>query len=90
VGLPLFAVFYLLLFLPVGLAWFRAYFEMDALRFELREGLKRGMYTRDSVIVRATAFGNTVCSGSYGWPLPKSWGVRMFERAADKVLKEAA
>lgn len=90
VGLPLYAVLYLLLFLPIGLAFFRCYFEMDAMRFELRECFKKGIYSKEQVLERGTRFGNTVCSGKYGWALPKTWGVGMFERAAEEVIKNAA
>lgn len=87
-GLPLFAVFYLLLFLPMGLAFFRCWFEMDAMRFELRGGYARGYYKASEVTLRAEGFGRTVCSKAYGWPLPQSWGLPMFKRAAEQILKE--
>lgn len=87
VGLPLFAVFYLLLPLPLGLAWFRCWFEMDADRYSWRHQLKQGA-TIVQILTRANAFGNTVCSGSYMWPLPKKWGVPMFEKAVEKVVKD--
>jgi hypothetical protein len=89
-GMPLFAAFYLLTFFPVGLAFFRAYFEMDAMRYELNEGLKTGVYSKEDVLYRATNFGNTVCSGKYGWALPKSWGVPMFERAAESIVQDVS
>lgn len=90
VGLPLFAVFYLLLFLPIGLAFFRALFERDAMRFELRWHYLNGKMNKPQVCMRATSFGNTVCSGSYGWALPKSWGVPWFEKVPDQIFKAAA
>jgi hypothetical protein len=90
VGLPLYAVFYLLLFLPFGLAFFRALFERDAMKFELRWQYTRGKMTKAQVCERATRFGNTVCSSKYAWALPKRWGVPWFEKVPDQVFKEAA
>lgn len=90
VGLPLFAVFYLLLFLPLGLAFFRVLFERDAMKFELLWHYKRGKMTKAQVCERATRFGNTVCSGKYAWALPKAWGVPWFEKVPDQVFKAAA
>ncbi len=88
VGLPLFAVFYLVLPLPLGLAWFRYRFELDASKYAWRVGLERGLYDQKYVRVRATQFGNTVCSGKYGWAFPKRWGVKQFKRAAEAVCAE--
>jgi hypothetical protein len=85
VGLPLFGVFYLLLFLPLGFAFFRWRFEIDADVASYKWQLKNG-YTAEQVRARAKAFGAKVCGGNYGW----SWlfgGVRGFEKAADKVIQ---
>ena len=90
IGLPVFGVLYLLVFLPIGLAFFRALFERDAMRYELRWHYRKGSMTKEQVIERATRFGNTVCSSKYGWALPKAWGVRWFESAAERIVAEAA
>ena len=89
VGLPFYAITYLLLFFPLELAFFRAWFERDALKFELKWHYRRGAIGRTEVCTRATNFGNTVCSGKYGWSLPKKWGVPWFEKVPDEIFKEA-
>lgn len=86
-GLPLFGLLYLLLPLPLGLAYFRALFERDALKYELRH-LKTGGASNTSLVQRAEEFGRTVCSGNYGWALPASIGVPWFISAAKQVTAE--
>jgi len=85
-GLPLFGLLYLLTPLPLGFAYVRWKFEIDADRVMYRWMLRHG-YSADYVRSRARSFGQTVCSGYYGW----SWilkGVSGFERAAEAAIKE--
>lgn len=87
VGLPLLAVLYLLAPLPLGFAWFRWRFEIDADLTSYRWMLKNG-YSATEVMLRAKAFGSKVCGSNYGW----SWligGVSGFEKAARKAIDEA-
>lgn len=88
VGLPLFAVFYLLLFLPLGFAFFRWRFEIDADLAMYRWALKEG-YSEDWVRARSKRFARKVCGGNYGWSFPV-WlgGLRGFEKAAERAIKE--
>jgi hypothetical protein len=86
-GLPLFAVLYLALPLPMGLAWLRLLFELDADRAAWRHALRRGA-SPEEIRARARAFARVVCSGAYGWSLPRRIGVRVFERAAERVIAE--
>jgi len=88
-GLPVFAVLYLALPLPLGFAWLRLLFEIDADRACWRHALSRGA-SPDEIRVRARRFAAVVCSGAYGWSLPSRLGVRAFERAAERVIAEFA
>lgn len=86
-GFPVFAVLYLALPLPMGFAWLRLLFEIDADRASWRFALARGA-SPQQIRERARDFGTVVCSGAYGWPLPRSLGVRLFERAAERVIAQ--
>jgi hypothetical protein len=85
VGLPLFALLYLALPLPLGFAWLRLFFEIDADRACWRHALSRGA-PPEEIRARARSFGRIVCSGAYGWPVPARLGLRAFERAAERVI----
>lgn len=69
-GLPVMAVLYLLLPLPMGLAWFRARFEMEAYEETIRAAAE--VYGDD--YVRSPAFRDAIigqfCGPSYGWMWP--------------------
>lgn len=86
-GLPLFAVLYLALPLPMGMAWLRLLFELDADRAVWRHALRHGA-SPEEIRARARGFARVVCSGAYGWSLPPRVGVRVFERAAERVIAE--
>lgn len=84
VGLPIFAVLYLLVLLPIGFAYFRWRFEINAERASYRWMLNNG-YLRRDVRLRASTFGQRVCGGNYGW----SWvirGVEGFKKAAEAEI----
>jgi hypothetical protein len=84
-GLPVFAVLYLLLPLPAGLGLARLLFELDADRAAWRHALARGT-PPEAVRARAREFAARVCSGHYGWPFPRALGVRLFARTAERTI----
>jgi len=84
-GLPVFAVLYLALPLPFGLALGRLLFELDADRAAWRHALAKGA-DPEQVRARARDFGARVCSGHYGWPLPRRLGTALFARAAERTI----
>jgi hypothetical protein len=88
-GMPLFAALYLALPLPVGLGLARLLFELDADRAGWRHALAAGA-TPDAVRARAREFAGRVCSGHYGWPVPRRLGTALFARAAERVIAEHA
>ena len=86
-GLPLYAVLYLLLPLPAGLAFFRYYFELDADRFRWRHMLASGQGA-PAVRNRAQRFAKTITSSSYAWSWPSDWAAKAFAVAAEEVIRE--
>lgn len=88
-GLPVFALLYLAVPLPAGFAVARFWFELDADRAAWRHALERGV-SPDWVRTRATEFAGRVCSGHYGWPVPRRLGASWFARAAERVITSHA
>jgi len=87
VGLPIMGILYLLLPLPMGLAWFRYRFELDADAARWRHMLKSG--TPPTLVkARAEDFAATVASSAYGWPWPKPWVMWGFKRKLRNVIVE--
>lgn len=86
-GIPIFSVLYLALPLPMGFAWLRLLFEIDADRAAWRHALSRGA-SSDAIRRRARDFAGVVCSGAYGWSMPKGLGLRLFERAAERTIAD--
>lgn len=84
-GLPLFAALYLALPLPVGLGLARLLFELDADRASWRHALVGGA-AAEQVRARAREFAGRVCSGHYGWPVPRALGETLFLRAAEREI----
>ena len=84
-GLPVFGLLYLALPLPAGFAAARFFFELDADRAAWRHALAVGA-SPAAVRARARDFATRVCSGHYGWPLPRRVGVAWFERAAEREI----
>lgn len=84
-GLPLFGLFYLGLPLPAGVAVARFWFELDADRAAWRHALASGA-SPEWVRARAAEFAGRVCSGHYGWPIPRALGVAWFGRSAERVI----
>ena len=89
VGLPIYAILYLLTPLPLGFAYLRCWFESDACMYAWTIGLQLGTYTTDYIHNRAIAFAGTVCSGKYGWSLPITYGAPMFLQAAHFAVDTA-
>lgn len=87
-GLPLMALFYLLLPFPIYFAWFRYRLELHADTQAWRVGLAAGTMTIKQVKDRAERFARTVSGSAYifAWPRPLViWG---FKRRAKKVVRE--
>jgi hypothetical protein len=87
-GLCLYAPLYLLVLLPMGLAYFRYQAELDADRFAYGWALRHG-YEKERIVQRASEFAKLVSGGSYGWAWPRAWTTRGFVRAADRALHDA-
>jgi hypothetical protein len=88
-GLPVFGLLYLALPLPAVVALPRFLFELDADRFAWRHALASGA-PPDQVRKRAAEFAGRVCSGHYGWPVPRRLGVVWFARAAERAIEAHA
>ena len=88
-GLPLMGVLYFAAPLPAGFALARFLFELDADRASWRHALASGA-SPDWVRARASEFAGRVCSGHYGWPLPRALGVAWFGRSAERVIARHA
>jgi hypothetical protein len=87
-GLPLFGLLYLALPLPSGAAVLRFLFELDADRAAWRHALASGV-APDAIRSRAVEFGGRVCSGHYGWPIPRWIGVALLARSAERAIRQA-
>lgn len=87
VGLPLMGLFYLLLPLPVGLAYFRYRLELDADRAKWKFWLSVGKKP-DLIRRRAREFAETITSAAYAWSWPRGLVVKGFLKAAEKVISE--
>ena len=79
-GLPFMAIAYLLLPLPIGLAWVRYRLELNADQYRWRWMFDHG-YPEEAVYYRAEAFAETVSSSAYGWAVPRAWALWGFRRA---------
>jgi hypothetical protein len=88
VGLPIYFLLYILLPLPLGLAWFRYWFELDADRASWRWWLQEGGAAAEMVRLRAQTFAEKVGSSSYGWPWPRAWVAKGFLGAAETMIEE--
>jgi len=88
VGLPIYALLYLVLPIPLGLAWFRFWFELDADRASWRWALAEGGWAPEQVRLRAQSFALKVSSGSYGWAMPRNYMARRFEGEVETVIQE--
>jgi hypothetical protein len=87
-GAPGFAVAYFIFPLPVGLAAGRFFLELDADKKSWRECLKRGVKDPADIKNHAKHRADKLSGGSYFWAWPRPWAVRLYERAANKVVGE--
>jgi len=83
VGLLPMAIAYLLLPLPVGLAYVRYILELGADKRRWRYMLDHGASPAE-IVVRASSFGRTVSSKAYGWAWP--WAEKGFAEAAQRMI----
>ena len=89
-GLVPMAIVYGLLLLPLGFCVGRWQLELDADRTAWHWALRNG-YSDEYVRERAREFGDKVCGGPYLWAwLKVLGGVKAFDAAADKVIREHA
>jgi len=86
VGVPVMGLLYLLLPLPVGLAFFRFWFELDACRTSWRHALVNGLETPDMIRSRATNSAKRLASPAYLWTVWKSFAEAQFAKEAEKVI----
>jgi len=88
-GLPLYFVLYSLLLFPVGLAYFRVWFEVDADKAKWKVLIAEHGWGPVQVTADAKRRAAMVSSGLYFWPLPKSWVLKMHLNGADAALESA-
>jgi hypothetical protein len=84
-GLPIMGIMYILLPIPIGLAWIRYRLELDADRASWRHQLRRGA-TAAEIMLRAARFATIVASRKYGWSVPGRWARWGFKRAAKRLI----
>lgn len=86
---PVFALLYILLPLPLGLAWFRARFEWEAYTESIRAARDvYGDFVLSDANYRASIVGQFT-TGAYGWMWPfKKTVERWYDAAVLKVLME--
>jgi len=88
IGLPLFAATYLLLPLPVGLAWCRYRLELDADRAGFRHAVRHDpACTQMGLMVQARLRADQVSGPAYGWAWPRNWARRSYEKMAIDVWR---
>lgn len=91
VGLPLFAISYLLLPLPAGLAWLRYKFELDADRagfsYAVRNRQDHGR-SLQALLKRAHQRADQLSGPQYGWAWPRRWARSGYEKMALEVWRK--
>jgi len=85
VGLPLYGVAYLFLFLPFGLAWPRYRLELRADKKRWAHELDTHLRTPRDIMSHAVSRGKSLKGGAYGYAWP--WAVEGYKRAAEKVIR---
>ena len=85
-GLLLMGLLYVLIPLPIGLAYGRYRLELDADAYSWRRALEEGWLDADGVRRRAREFAETVSSAAYLWAWPRPWAVRGFARRAEREI----
>lgn len=85
----LFGLLYLFIFFPLGLAWYRAKFEMEAYEESLRANHEYGMDITGPAL-KANIVGQFT-SGNYAWMWPfRGYVEHWYDDAVKKVLASAA
>lgn len=87
VGLPIFAIFYLLLPLPLGFSWFRYLFEKDATRATVL-GMHKDGESIENCYALAERSARRVSSAAYGWAFPEKLALQGYRKMVQKVFKE--
>lgn len=85
-GIFFYALAYLFLFLPFGLAWFRYKLELRADIARWRYELKTGLRTPREVIIHAAARGKSLSNGTYGYAW--LWSTDGYRKTVEKIIKE--
>lgn len=90
-GAVVFGIAYVFLLVPMGLAVFRAWAELDAevQSWRYRLATRRGPEMRDDIERSAIAFASVVGSAVYGWALPAPILRRWYLSRARAVVREA-
>jgi hypothetical protein len=86
VGLPIFAILYLLALLPIGLAIFRFIFELDADIYEWKEMRAAGV-GMEYILFRASSRAKTVCGSMYLYSIPSGIGEKIYLWAANRYVE---
>lgn len=79
---------YLILPLPILLAYGRFYIEYDADRASYRYKLRYLGYTQSSILSSAARKGEVVSGASYFWCWPRPWAKKAYFNLATKVINE--
>jgi hypothetical protein len=85
VGLPIAAVVYLLLLLPIGAAFGRFFMELDADKESWRYMVKEE-YTNEEILEHARRRANTLSGSCYLWAVPKFISSYFYTRSAKKII----
>jgi len=85
IGLPIFAIAYLFLPIPFGLAYCRFHFELEAEKVRWYKMFKEqtNFVVIDSI---AKNWAKLVSSSSYGWSMPTKWAIELTSEAIGKLF----
>ena len=87
-GCLIFALLYVVLFLPLYLAWPRYRLELHADTASWRYHLEQELWSYEDVRARAKYFGAAVASQKYLYALPRFWVLWGFRRRAETVIRQ--
>lgn len=85
VGFPFYTLFYAILLFPLGLAYWRYWYEREADAVAWAWSLKNGE-TVQQVRERCESFAGTVASWDYLKPWPKAWVLKGFQKRLQEVI----
>jgi hypothetical protein len=86
VGIPIQMLLYVVLPIPVGLTYFRYYFELDADVHEWANKLEAGIWTKERVWDDALRRAVSVSGADYFYPWPEKWVTNGYRKKADEVI----